>query len=372
MLTHHSGQDYNVAASEAAKGARDRFQAEIDKGKAGAIAVIEQVERDVPFDRVVPADKLDFFVNDKAIKVRFQDGQTNTFHRHAVQQAASRAEIPLTFIEKLLDRGDWGQELVAENLNRIYHNGGRTKVLTRSVAGQVRGFLSDSYRRMDARPILHSFVQAAQQFGAVPVDGYAMDTKVALKVVLPYVFEPVANEVMIIGAVYENSDFGNGAVSVRSFIERLWCTNRAIGTEDMRKIHLGARLDENLKFSQRTYELDTRTMASAVGDIIGNTLSPGSVNRYLEGVKEANEKKITGPDITKFLKENLLKGEAEEVNSAFNSPEIEMMPAGQSAWRLSNAISWIANTKIDNPERKLEVMKIAGKVLDGVSIKAAA
>ncbi|OYV38942.1 MAG: hypothetical protein B7Z80_08685 [Rhodospirillales bacterium 20-64-7] len=366
MLTHHSATDYNVAASEAAKEARGKFEAEIERGKTRALAVIEQVNRDVPQDRIVAAEKLDFFVNDKGIRVRFPDGhQTEEgFHRHAVGQAAAKAEIPMTFIDRLMEKGEWGRSLVAENLNRIYRNGGRNKVLTRSVGSEVRGFLSDSYRRMDSRPILESFIAGVQGFGAVPVDGFALQTKIAVKVVLPYVFEPVNNEVMIFGAAFENSDFGDGAVSVRSFVERLWCTNRAISTEDLRQIHLGRRLSENLQLSQRTYDLDTRTMASAVQDIVGNTLSPVSVNRYLDTIKQANEQKIEGRAVTEYLKKNLRKAEAEAAIEAFNSPEVEMLPPGQTAWRMSNAISWIANTKIEDESRKLDLMKVAGAILD--------
>jgi hypothetical protein len=32
---------------------------------------------------------------------------------------------------------------------------------------------------------------------------------------------------------------------------------------------------------------------------------------------------------------------------------------------MSNAISWIANTKVEDEGRKLEVMKVAGAMLDG-------
>lgn len=374
MLTHHSSTDYNVAASAAATEARGKFEAEIERGKTRALAVIEQVERDVPQDRIVAAKKLNFIPENGRIKVQFPDSENTVegFHRHAIGQAAAKAEIPLAFIDRLMEKGAWGADLVAENLNRIYHNGNGAKYLTRSVKGEVRGFLSDSYRRMDSRPILEAFVNGISNFGAVPVDGYALDTKVALKVVLPYVFEPADHEVMIFGAAFENSDFGNGAISVRSFVERLWCTNRAISTEDLRKIHLGSRMSEDLTFSERTYRLDTQTMASMVNDIVQNTLAPPNVKRYLDIVKQANEEKIEPAKVMAYLKKNLRKAEAENVIEAFNSPDIEMLPAGQTKWRMSNAISWIANSKIEDEERKLDLMKIAGAVLDGGKLEIAA
>ena len=60
MLTHHSAADYNVAASEAAKEARGKFEAEIERGKTRALAVINQVETQVPQDRIVRGSALKF------------------------------------------------------------------------------------------------------------------------------------------------------------------------------------------------------------------------------------------------------------------------------------------------------------------------
>jgi hypothetical protein len=264
-----------------------------------------------------------------------------------------------------MEKGQWGAELVAENLNRIYHNGNGARYLTRSVKNEVRGFLSDSYRRLDSRPIVDQFIQAVATFGAVPLDGYALETKIAVKAVLPYVFEPVPHEVMIFGVALENSDFGQGALSLRTFVERLWCTNRAISTEDLRKIHLGARLGEDLQLSQRTYDLDTQTMASAAQDIVQRSLAAENVNEYMGLIEKANTEKIDPKNVMGFLKKNLRKGEVDAVVEAFNSPEVEMLPPGSTTWRMSNAISWIANTKVEDEGRKLEVMKVAGAMLDG-------
>jgi hypothetical protein len=47
---------------------------------------------------------------------------------------------------------------------------------------------------------------------------------------------------------------------------------------------------------------------------------------------------------------------------AYNSPDTYNLPAGNTTWRLSNAISWIAG-KTEDSERKLELMKLAGEVL---------
>jgi len=95
MLYHHANQDYNVAASEAAKSAREKFEAEIERGKQRTLAVIEQVHSQVPQDRIVTGSKLDFYAQDKQIKVVFPDGEGTTegFHRHVASGINHMAHV---------------------------------------------------------------------------------------------------------------------------------------------------------------------------------------------------------------------------------------------------------------------------------------
>ena len=58
-----------------------------------------------------------------------------------------------------------------------------------------------------------------------------------------------------------------------------------------------------------------------------------------------------------LLKKTLNKGEAEAAFNAYNSPDVYNLPAGNTAWRLSNAISWIAG-QTEEPERKLDLMRL--------------
>ncbi len=47
---------------------------------------------------------------------------------------------------------------------------------------------------------------------------------------------------------------------------------------------------------------------------------------------------------------------------AYNSVDTVNMPAGNSMWRLSNAISWVAG-KTEDPERNLELNKVARQMI---------
>ena len=99
----------------------------------------------------------------------------------------------MKFVDALQNTGEpWGRELLAHNLNTVFHNRtAKSQYLFRSLGTQVRGFLSDRYRRLDSRPIVEAFAAAVQQKGALPYDGYVTDTKISIQAIMPEVYEPI-------------------------------------------------------------------------------------------------------------------------------------------------------------------------------------
>jgi hypothetical protein len=143
---------------------------------------------------------------------------------------------------------------------------------------------------------------------------------------------------------------------------RAWCTNFAISEDILHKIHLGAKLPDNLSFSQRTIYLNTQAVSSALKDVAHLALGAPAINDYLGMVRKANEEKVEAAQINTWVKKNLDKGEGERVKEVFASAEVEKLPPGQTVWRFSNAVSWLANeTKEDR--RKLELQELAGTLL---------
>jgi hypothetical protein len=130
----------------------------------------------------------------------------------------------------------------------------------------------------------------------------------------------------------------------------------------MRQVHLGKRLDDEVFYSQRTYELDAETTVSALRDVIGAQLNADALDQLMEGIREANQDVLDPVAARGTLKKMLLKSESDAVIEAYNSPDTYNLPAGNTTWRLSNAVSWIAG-KTEDPERKLELMKVAGEML---------
>ena len=378
MLMHHGSRDYNEAASDAAGRAREKMEGMFEAGRQRGARIIEKVMTEVPQDYIIKGNtiKFDGDIDSRPVGspigllLGHRSGEFNPLEtqKFAMQQVCSRANMPIRFAEYLKEpeRVGWGQKLLSHNLNELYSRD-KANFLLRSYDGRLRGFLSDRYRRLDSRPLLDAFCGESEKYGLVPVEGYASETKVAMKALLPIVFEPVPNEVMAFGVMWENSDYGNGAHTIRAFALRLWCTNYAITEIGFRQVHLGRRLTDDISWSKNTYDMDTQATASQIKDIVSQGVSPDATSAFCEVIKMAHEKQIDPKKMVVDLSKHLTKGEIEMVRDKYNEPDVVALPPGNTVWRMSNAVSWVAGNKIEDSERKVEVMRVAGGLLEKVA-----
>ncbi|GAB6010400.1 hypothetical protein MK137Hg11_000304200, partial [Dysgonomonas reticulitermitis] len=101
-----------------------------------------------------------------------------TLHDNAVGQLAERMNVPSQYLRGLARGDEWQRQLAATVLNEHSSWTGRQRVLVRSVGMEVRGVLSDSYRRLNSVEILTAFVEEAGRQGAVIADAKMTDTKI--------------------------------------------------------------------------------------------------------------------------------------------------------------------------------------------------
>lgn len=373
MLMHHSAEDYGAAARRAGDWAAKKLEEILADGRQKAIDTIRDVQRMQPMDYVVPAPEVKFRAENNGLSAWFGQpegkgeahrGKIFGFHPHAIEQVGERCDMPTP--KKVVDwmlKEEGGAEDLARTLNRKFEKMKDKRFLVRTVnEREVRGFLSDRFRRLDSCPIVEAFIERVTAHGAIPMAGRALDTKFYLKVVLPYVLEPLPGEVMLWGVILKNSDFGDGKLEISGFVHRLRCTNLMIGEDGFAKIHLGGKLDDNIEFSKRTYELDTQTTASAVKDVIDAVFVPENVRKRMEVIQVLAKENTDADAVLKGLrtKSKLSKAESDEVAKLFSSAEIEMLPPGQNTWRLSNAIALLAQNL--EPGRQLELEELAGEV----------
>lgn len=174
---------------------------------------------------------------------------------------------------------------------------------------------------------------------------------------------------MVFGFEWSNSDYGRGASDLKMFFFRLWCWNGGTSESVIRQIHVGKRLGDEIEYAQDTLEADAKASALILRDASATAMSEAKVNRMIEGIRAAQNLKIDPKGRAETLKKVLSKTEAEQVVQAFNSPDVENMPAGNTLWRWSNAISWVGG-HAEDADRRLDFEKLAGEVLKPAMPKA--
>lgn len=309
-----------------------------------------------------------------SLRMEMPDGQF-TLHDNAIGQLADRMGIPQRYLRGLASGEPWAKQLAATLLNE--HSGWtqRSRVLVRTVGKQVRGVLSDSYRRLNSVEILTAFVQEAAYQGAVISDAYMNDTKIWAETILPTPLTvPTANNgdvVIFAGARFSTSDYGDGAVDMRAFLLNGACLNGMVRESVMKQVHLGSKLPDNLQLSQQTYELDTKTTVSAVRDLTKGLFSKDNLMKKAIEIQGASEMEVDFEHELKRLTRDggLLKQEGKEVEKILmrNDPE-DGVQGGATLWKLTQAIT--AHARELSPERSRELHELSGQLLNRVKVTA--
>lgn len=314
------------------------------------------------------------FTGDHALMMNMPDGQF-TMHDNAIGQMADRMGIPQRYLRSLASGEPWAIALAAYLLNQHSDWTQRSRVLVRTVGTQVRGILSDSYRRLNSVEILTAFVQEAAGQGAVISDAYMNDTKVWAETILPTpITVPTKNNgdvVIFAGARFSTSDYGDGAVDMRAFLLNGACLNGMVRESVMKQVHLGSKLPDNLALSQQTYELDTKTTVSAVKDLTKGLFSKDNLMAKAVEIQGASEVEVDFDRELKKLTSNggLLKQEGKEVEKILmrNNPD-DGVQGGATLWKLTQAIT--AHARELTPERSRELHELSGQLLNRVKTNA--
>jgi hypothetical protein len=352
----------------------------VERGRSRADSVVTRIRYEVPQDHIVALRSTRTYVSeDGALRLGFGE-QDYLVHTNAIGQLASRCGVPIGYLRDLLvadvvderARGElvvtesraWRRQLAARILEaHTSAQSVRARVLVRSVGSQVRGILSDRFRRLDVRPLFDAFAEACAEVGAVPVDGTSTEVRVSVQAIVPKLYEPVPGDPIVLGLDWSNSDFGRAPYEIRVFTLRLLCANGLVGRSEMHQRHLGARLDDSIEWSARTLQSDTETMRLATQDVVRGALGPARVELFLESLRLAASQETNFESAIRRVSKELTKAERNAAASAFDGPDVVNLPAGNTLWRASNAISWIANAESVAAERRLELQELAGQLL---------
>jgi hypothetical protein len=296
-------------------------------------------------------------------------GKVRRFHPHAAAQFGVKLGVPSAWLRESLAGEPWRRELIADVMETtLQRTAARERLLLRSVGAEVRGVLSDQYRRLDSAVLVGAFADACAAAGAVPYRAHATDTSWSISAVLP---QPIGLELDKHGTEFvaacvhvRSSDFGAGPLELSFEILRLLCTNGLIGRSALRQVHLGGRLPDDLVLSQKTFDLDSATQASAVGDVTTKLLEPAYVRGQFARVQAAAKAEVEPErEVDGLVRaRRLTPQEGEALEAALMRSNPAEIPAGPTTrWRFAQAVSWLAHG-VDR-ERGAELERLGGSLV---------
>lgn len=372
MMYHHSKVPYAVAAAKCSRVIRERFEAQIEKGKKQAQSTLLLLQQNQPVDNFIWQEDMTFDAdvgsNQLLIRDQSKSDASEAFdlHRNALGQAASWAGIPMQYVNRMLDDGQYN--LATSNFNTRFrslpwlkkpHRPRRFNA--RSVGNQVRGLVSDAFARWNTNRLVEAFVEAVVGRSGVVVHAVYTDLQFSIKAVLPTLFEPAEGEVMLFGIGIQRSDFGLARLCLDGVVNRPWCTNLATTESAYTRNNISTRYDDNDTVSQKTLDRQTEAHASAIGDLVNRYLSADFASMQAGAVHRAANTKLGPIDAAlKVLKGTVTKEESEQLKAYYESEEDELLPQGKTVWRLSNALSLLAQKS--QADRRMELEKVAGSV----------
>lgn len=358
---------------------KEKLEKRIEQGRENSKSALVRIERDGnllnDFVANVGMNKaINFIPEDDKVVMRIQNGQDHsyTLHKNAISQLGQRFDISGAYLNQLNDSNEqWATKLAAHVLNEHSMHTTRQRVLLREIDGEIRGVMSDSYRRLNTSEIYSHFLSGVKNTGLEVYSAYAGDLTSYIEAITPYMIEiPTEEKVslqMAFGVRISNSDFGKKSLELRSFQLQVVCLNGLVRDSILRQVHLGSKLPENIQLSERTYKLDTQTSASAVKDLIGSMFNRSAIEKEAMTIQKAATKEISyDAEFVKLNKVGVQKEEVKEIQDVLiaNRKQDGVIGSGQTLWKLAQGISAVARNKAD--ERMRDLQQIAGSLLNNI------
>lgn len=362
--------------------ARAKLEEAIENGRAAGLRVVPRILNEVPQDEIQQASETRLVVTPGQAQYQTRLG-LSPMTDYAFRQLCDRAggEKFGGFAAQLLEGSKppardarmrqagenpnaWKAELLQDAAGRfLEHAPGR--YLVRRMRNRVHGVLSDQFKRLDCRPMLAAFLEAAGKFQAVPAGGEITETRAMVRILVPKVYEIGPGEFVVYGIQFGNSDFGAGNYALSDFLLRLLCLNGMTGEKQLKEIHLGKRISGDLELSNETHRLDTEALCSATIDVVGYLLSDVVLEKKTTEIARLRATELTYEQAAKEVGKRLSKAEADKVKHLYEGPDVLNVPQGQDLWRFANAMAFLAKDEkaIPNADRRLELEEMAGALL---------
>ena len=258
-------------------------------------------------------------------------------------------------------------DLLTHSLNTIMAKQDDKRMI-RTLDGNARAFMSDSYRRIDNELVFDGMYPVLTRLQAKIESVNVSDDYFHLQATMPKVEGEIRKgDVVRYGVTIRNSEVGRGALSVSPLIYRLVCTNGMVLADQIRRrAHIGGSYLDGLQdqswvaLSSETQMLKTRVMIAELGEYLEAMASPEMFQKTLATLRDAADENL--PAEPTMVVESL--GARYNLNRPETDSALIALAESKdySRWGLANAVTLLANSS-GSYDRAVELETLGGRIM---------
>lgn len=290
-------------------------------------------------------------------------------HPNAIVQTGDKLGMNSTYLKNLAYSGEgWKHRLAAHSLNEFKAHTPRARVLVRAVGDEVRGVLSDHYKRIDSQVLYRTFITSTQENGMQLIDANYDGLQGYLEAVYPRVFNvptPRNGDVfMAFGARMRTGDFGTSPYELAFFAFQTVCYNGMTRQTSIKQIHLGGRLPDDVEYAKETLIRESRYISSRAKDEIGHIMNRRNIEDYVGKIQNASRTQVDlDKEFKALAKGKMNKSEIEILKKVITNNRIEDGMQGENTqFKLSQAVGRVG-VLLEDGNRKRELDDLANAIM---------
>lgn len=342
------------------------------------LAIEIERRRDAKQDFIAPAEKLAVEVVDNKPVLALTNGNVQTFDIQDIAhgQLAEYTGIPMVYYRRMIESDP---DLLAVNVNRWIKDKPKTRRMVRTLDGNVRAVLSDSYRALENEDLAEAVLPIIANLNLVIVSCEITERRLYIKALDPSIERDVPTGKKMGDASHtffdtccpaitiSNSEVGYGALSIETGVYTKACTNLAMIGSNMRKYHTGKRAelsdDVYALLTDDTKRATDKAIWLQVRDLVQAAFAQAQFDALLKKLGSASEDKLPGADVVEVVERvgkrfNLLEGERKGVLAT-------LIEGGDlTRYGLHSAVTRFSQDKAVSYDRATELERIGGDVIE--------
>jgi hypothetical protein len=316
-------------------------------------------------DYIAPSRKLDVDVRaDGEIIMRVENNGEFPLQPLAHRQLSTFTNVPAAYYDRM--KAD-APDLLATNLNTWLHKmPADNKRMVRTLAGDARALLSNSYQRIENDEIADVALPIIMALPGVQiVSAEVTVSRLYIHFVVPSVQGQVrVGDIVQAGGILSNSEVGLGAVRVDGLAWRLTCLNGAKTGDTFRRAHIGRKAeDTEALWADDTKAADDKTVLLKVRDMVKAVVDETRFRAQVDKLKQLADPsaKITGT-ITAAVE---VLADKMNLPDAMRPSILTSLAEGGdlTAWGLVNAVTAQAHHATDY-DRAVELEGVGGQLIN--------